>query len=229
MPDFPVFRSTFNKNIAQKDHQRALYVRPIHLGGFLLVSTLGIVSDAINQKCDAALEEILSLSYAILLDIGIPKQNDKYSRDSVPILWGVPTAMQLIMVGMRFRNRRLRKRAIELLVLWPRRERVWNTRPLGLVIEWIDDLEGIGLGDDVVYVPEKCLIRKVRIENDFQKKKTKASCEQSTARGWVRKKKTVKWDDSPSEDLGAEDLGLMVEETDDPITGRLFNITLGPN
>jgi len=205
-----------------KDFRDTMYLRVNYIIANLVSRTVGIPLDTINPKCDPALEEVISISRAVVLSLEIPKQDGRYDRGSEQMLWDVPTVTQLMTVGMRFRNRRLRKEAVELLVCWPRQERAWNSRKVGLLIEWLHRLEDVGLGDDILYIPNKCALRNVQMENDPLGRTTKVSCEQPTAQGWVMKKMVASWDDLLPEDIGAEDSSVVLEETHSLFLSTLY-------
>lgn len=89
----------------------------------------------------------------------------------------------LVVVGLRFRNRRLRREAISLLLEspWPWREGVWDSWVAGNATKWVADIEDEGLRDeerecDCEHVPEDCVVQNVLMEHDVGGRKTTVSC-----------------------------------------------------
>lgn len=108
-----------------------------------------------DGRFDDELSQIITLANIIIANSPIP------NRPETCISLEGRLSIPLTTVILRYRNRRLRSGALDILAQQPRREGVWNTQLLGKCLEWINGLEEDGLDADLEVVPEN------RITRDF--------------------------------------------------------------
>lgn len=97
-------------------------------------------------------------------------------------------------VGCRFRNRRLRRDAIQLLRDKPRKEGAWNGVVCAKAIEWFADLEEVGLDEDVEFVPPERVLKGIEWHVVTGTRTTRVRCLQPSAFApgeWIRRELMV--------------------------------------
>jgi hypothetical protein len=84
----------------------------------------------------------------------------------------------LNVVGLKYRHRALRRRAIDILLSLPRREGVWDGMTVGKLTKWIADIEDEGLEGEEEYVPLERMVNITDLKFDSVGRKAYASCVQ---------------------------------------------------
>ncbi len=96
---------------------------------------------------------------------------DSYSLD-------IGVVMPLVVVGWKYRHRRLRRKIIEIFLTVPRIEGIWDMVVSGKVMQWIRGIEEVGLPPEgeMMYVPEETVATITEMETDLVKGETRLKC-----------------------------------------------------
>jgi hypothetical protein len=175
--------------LAHKSEALHLYIgssvlRLQYLHAYLKQVTFGIDTSIYYGAYSSELNEIIELARVVLSHT---PSSSNFSVDGVII-------PPLSTVAYRYRDRKLRKEAIDLLHERPIKEGVWSGNIVGSAMEWFGQIEEDGLSDDVEYVPPNRVVRDVEWDFNNEMRETKISCLQPMGQEeWVRRQTVIPW------------------------------------
>lgn len=134
-------------------------------------------------------EEVIDLCQYVLNDTQLPStsRTTAFCFDSRLIL-------PLYFVGLQCRERTLRRRAIKVLLDWPKREGVWDTAFAAKVGQWAMHVEEKHLEGD--FVPAWARIQTVKWTSDLEKRSALLYCRQrksANSEEMVPRRKMISW------------------------------------
>jgi len=120
------------------------------LTGYLWPAT-ATPNSQVTRRFTRELEEIVYLSKVLMELPGESIVDDSFSLDTRIVL-------PLTVVGWAYRHRALRRTVIDIFSKLTRREGLWDTIFTGKAMQWVLELEEVGLTDQV-YVPEDAVLK----------------------------------------------------------------------
>jgi hypothetical protein len=177
-------------NSSEGKHIRfaAMSVRLQYISGWLSKEVVRAEQESYYGRWDVMLEEIVNLSRDLIAN----------SKDDGYVVWNVVALFPLVCVCLRYRTRRWRKEATELLLGSSRREGIWDSKVMGKAMKWFREVEEAGLDEQVEYVSEDRLLKNVSVVHNSEMRITCITCEQPLWPGSlevVKRSLEVSWDE----------------------------------
>ncbi|KAE8454290.1 hypothetical protein EG329_005215 [Mollisiaceae sp. DMI_Dod_QoI] len=89
------------------------------------------------------------------------------------------TVLPLMIVCCNYRHIAFRREIIQIFSEMPRREGVWDSALLGRIMNWVAEIEELGLEEDEEYVPEERMAEIVEIKQDAASRSAFVVCRQT--------------------------------------------------
>ncbi|KAK0121734.1 hypothetical protein ONS95_010020 [Cadophora gregata] len=161
----PILRRAESPHASKEMVQSVMMLHLYHLAG-IVWAVSGSADKADYYRCyTKELHEIVRISKLI------SRTNDEYFSLDIRIV------MPLQVVAMNFRHRALRKEVIGIFSRMPMREGMWDAAMIVKVLEWITEIEEVGLGDDE-YVPEDRMATLTGLRVDAESRTAVVKCVQ---------------------------------------------------
>ena len=128
--------------------ERATYMRSQHLAAYLTAQFCACGPETWWYSNTRELKELMDCAKALL---ALRKEDSFESNFSIDSKRITP----LLVIGMPYRHRALRREAVELLSGFPMRECWWDSVLMAKIIQWLSDIDEEGLTDEE-YVPLEC-------------------------------------------------------------------------
>ncbi|KAK0105411.1 hypothetical protein ONS96_004801 [Cadophora gregata f. sp. sojae] len=144
------------------------------LVSYAYASTALSNDEAVHEKYRDSFHEAVQLTEEVLTD-------RSWTKDSKPANYCFDSrvVMPLWMAGLNSRDDTIRRKAVKLLLEFPRREGIWDSICAGKMVQWVAKLEEEFRGPEG-RIPEWARIRDFSWINDFEKRTAVLSCRQMT-------------------------------------------------
>ena len=168
-----------------KEFRAALILHLQYLTTYFTVSSLPNKTPLRRRDFMPLFAEMISLARSVL-----------QHPDTQPntFTFNAQTIKPLYTVACQCPNSTLRRQAISMLLLMPRREGFWDSVLSGKLAQWIMVVEEEDLDGD--YVPEETKIRSLSVSADLQQRRVQAEClkpEKGYSERLVRKSTLIIW------------------------------------
>lgn len=186
----PLLNFARSKGSSEDNFLRASLLRLHWLSGYLSLSAGTSTSSLMNNKqFTIELDELISIAELLLRKVKSNEQTSELeqarSRD-LGFAFDMEVIIPVMTVAWTCRHRALRRQAILLLTVASMQDSEWDGVVIGKAMGWLAGKEEAGLEpseEDDVYIPERAVVRGIKITLDTEKRIAFVSCLQPTKEG----------------------------------------------
>ena len=156
--------------------------------GYVCTSVTLSADEMIHDPYTDFYSQVVDLAGEVLNDASLPEdlQATNYSFDNRVIL-------PVWLAGVKCRDSSVRKRAVELLEKFPRREGIWDSICAAKMVRWVSELENQHNEDG--FIPGWARVSGLRWTTDLENRTAALACDQRASRGsdLVVLRKMIAW------------------------------------
>ena len=188
----PLLNFARSKGSSEENFLRASLLRLHWLSGYLSLSAGTSTSSLMNNRqYKIELDEVISIAELLLKKATIQEQSTSENPHDLGFAFDMQVIVPVMTVAWTCRHRALRQQAITLLTESSKRDSEWDGVVVGKAMGWLAAKEEAGLEESEqseVYIPERAVVRGIKMSFDTEKRIAFVSCLQPTKEGMGHEK-----------------------------------------